>query len=111
MTYALGIDLGGSSVKAVAVTLEGKLLGENNVSFDASEQLDWARRIQRIVRELESKQAGRAQAIGLSAPGLAAADGRSIARMPGRLQGLEGLEWTEFLFGKTESGKREANTD
>ncbi|HWN97478.1 MAG TPA: ROK family protein, partial [Methylomirabilota bacterium] len=27
----------------------------------------------------------------------AAADSRSIARMPGRLQGLEGLDWTEFL--------------
>lgn len=97
MTYALGIDLGGSSIKAVAVTLEGKLFSETNVSFDASEQLDWARRIQQIVHELESKQPGPAQAIGISAPGLAAANARSIVRMPGRLEGLEGLDWTEFL--------------
>jgi glucokinase len=97
MTFALGIDLGGSSIKAVAVTLEGKLFSETNVSFDVSEELDWARRIQQIVRDMESKQPGRAQAIGISAPGLAAADGRSIVRMPGRLQGLEGLDWTEFL--------------
>jgi glucokinase len=97
MSFALGIDLGGSSIKAVAVTPEGKLLGETNVPVDVNEQLDWARRIQQIVHEMESKQQGRAQAIGISAPGLAAADGRSIARMPGRLQGLEGLDWTEFL--------------
>lgn len=97
MSFALGIDLGGSSIKAVAVTPEGQLLGETNVPFDVNEQLDWARRIQQIVHEMESKQQGRARAIGISAPGLAAADGRSIARMPGRLQGLEGLDWTEFL--------------
>jgi glucokinase len=165
--FALGIDLGGSSIKAVAVTREGVLLGERNVSFDAKEEFDWARQIQQLVRELSdaarqtsfspqraadgvsgnnqflsgstvrgdsfqrpsnaraathlSSQrmsptnfsgvttphpdplpgGGRgrtgARAIGVSAPGLAAADGRSITRMPGRLQGLEGLDWTEFL--------------
>jgi glucokinase len=35
--------------------------------------------------------------IGISAPGLAASDERSIAHMPGRLRGLERLDWTEFL--------------
>jgi glucokinase len=35
--------------------------------------------------------------LGLSAPGLAARDGRSIVSMPGRLRGLEGLDWTDFL--------------
>lgn len=97
MTFALGIDLGGSSVKAVAVTPEGKLLSETNVPFEVNEQFDWARRIQQIVGEMESKLSGRARTIGISAPGLAAADECSIARMPGRLQGLEGLNWTEFL--------------
>ncbi len=104
MTFTLGIDLGGSSIKAVAVTLEGKLFGETNVSFDVNEELDWARRIKQTVDEIESKQPNRAQAIGISAPGLAAPNGRSIARMPGRLQGLEGLDWTEFLLGKARRG-------
>ena len=142
MTFALGIDLGGSSVKAVAVTPDGNLLAQTNTPFDVNEQFDWARRIQQIVIELDaaaeaslSPQRGeglrvrgddgnshkpkrsvlgettphpgslpverrgrlRASAIGISAPGLAARDGRSIARMPGRLHGLEGLDWTEFL--------------
>jgi glucokinase len=108
MSFALGIDLGGSSIKAVAVTPVGKLLAETNVLFEVNEELDWARRIQQIIHEMESKQQQRAQAIGISAPGLAAADGRSIARMPGRLQGLEGLDWTEFLCGKAKSEKQKA---
>jgi glucokinase len=97
MNFALGIDLGGSSVKAVAITPGGELLAQSNLAFDASEPGDWARLVQRTVQELETKQAARATAIGLSAPGLAARDGLSIARMPGRLQGLENLNWTEFL--------------
>ncbi len=105
MSYALGIDLGGSSVKAVAVTPEGSLLQESNVPFDISAQLDWSRRIRQIVNEMEASQGASAAAIGISAPGLAAPDGRSIARMPGRLSGLEGLDWTEFL--RAEGGGRE----
>ena len=45
MNFSLGIDLGGSSVKAVAVTPDGQLLGDTNVSFDVHEQFDWARRV------------------------------------------------------------------
>lgn len=110
MTYALGIDLGGSSVKAVAVTPAGQLLAETNLPFDTERERDWARQIRSVVQELENKQGGRAQAIGLSAPGLAAADGRSIAVMPGRLRGLEGLNWTEFLRGPGGSRGHETQT-
>ena len=97
MSFALGIDLGGSSVKAVAVTVEGRLLDEANIPFDASGELDWARQIQFLVQEMESRQGGTANALGISAPGLAASNGLSIAVMPGRLRGLEGLDWTKFL--------------
>ena len=97
MNFALGIDLGGSSVKAVAVTPAGERLAQINQPFDASTPHEWARLVQRTVQELEAQQGSPATAIGLSAPGLSARDGRSIARMPGRLQGLEDLNWTEFL--------------
>jgi glucokinase len=97
MNFALGIDLGGSSVKAVAVTPAGERLAQLNRPFDAGADGDWARQVRHVVDELESKQRAPATALGLSAPGLAARDGRSIVRMPGRLQGLEGLDWTEFL--------------
>jgi glucokinase len=97
MSYALGIDLGGSSIKAVAVQPDGTVLEKCNVPFDAGAQLDWARRIEQMLREMESNRGAPADAIGVSAPGLASKDGRSIAVMPGRLQGLERLDWTTFL--------------
>jgi glucokinase len=148
MTFALGIDLGGSSVKAAAVTPDGKLLAQTNVPFDVNERFDWARRIQQIVSELdaatqaslspqreeglrvrgddgkdlkakptttdlttphpvEGRGSLQASAIGISAPGLAARDGRSIARMPGRLHGLEGLDWSHFLNAERGTGNAE----
>jgi glucokinase len=95
--YVIGIDLGGSSVKTVAVTPESRTLGHANVDFDPAGRLDWAQKIRRVVEDVQAGQGTPAAHIGLSAPGLAARDGRSIAHMPGRLQGLEGLDWTTHL--------------
>lgn len=95
--YALGIDLGGSSAKSVAVTPEGVVLARRQADFDPESPMDWARRIRSLVEEVRGDLGGEARAIGLAAPGLAARDGRSIAFMPGRLHGLEGLDWTTYL--------------
>ncbi|MCI0745183.1 MAG: ROK family protein [Verrucomicrobia subdivision 3 bacterium] len=97
MGYALGIDLGGTSIKALAVTFEGKVLARENVPFDADVKLEWAEKIRQIASDLQAAREGPADCIGVSAPGLAARDGRSIAFMPGRLQGLEGLVWRDYL--------------
>jgi glucokinase len=97
MSYGLGIDLGGSSVKTVAVTPQGEVLGESVDAFNAESKMDWAQKIRVIIARLQAEQKTPATSIGLSAPGLAARDARSIAHMPGRLQGLEGLDWTAFL--------------
>ncbi len=97
MVYFIGIDLGGSSVKSVAVTPQGVTFGTRVVAFDAASELDWARRIEDLVGEIQGAKGERADGIGLAAPGLTSEDGRSIAYMPGRLQGLEGLDWTARL--------------
>lgn len=91
----LGIDLGGSSVKAVVLTESGSVLSKKAVSF--AQESDFAPSVRRLAGELQSELGAAACQIGLSAPGLAAADGRSIACMPGRLAGLEGLDWTDYL--------------
>ena len=96
-TYGLGIDLGGSSIKAVAVTPTGELLSRHNIEFDPAQNMEWAEKIRALVRHLQHECGDPADGIGLSAPGLAAAEGRSIVCMPERLQGLEGLDWTKFL--------------
>lgn len=95
--YQLGVDLGGSSVKAVAVTREGQILARRNVDFAIDQVMAWGERVRELILDLQSECGGAAETIGLSAPGLAARDGRSIAYMPGRLAGLEGLNWTDYL--------------
>src|SRR5437667_9417612 len=97
MNYAIGIDLGGSSIKAVTATPAGEALSRHNIDFDPDKNMEWAGKIRALVQQLQQERGGPAGSIGVSAPGLASADGRSIACMPERLQGLEGLDWTKFL--------------
>lgn len=92
----IGIDLGGSSVKAVVVTRAGEKLAAANRPFDPDAAMAFAETVQALVSNLESEH-GEAEFIGLSAPGLAAKDGRSIAYLPNRLAGMEGLDWTSHL--------------
>lgn len=97
MRYALGIDLGGTSIKALSITDGGKVLAKTNRPFDAEIILDWAEKIRAVASELQSQQPLPAACIGISAPGLAAKDSRCIAYMPERLQGLERLIWSDYL--------------
>lgn len=95
--YFLGIDLGGSSVKVVAVTSEGQVLARHNKAFDPERRMHFAQTIRELVRRLEKEQRRGPAGIGLSAPGLADKRGRTIAYMPGRLRGLVGLVWSDYL--------------
>ena len=95
LNYWLGLDLGGTSVKAVAVTAKGEKLRQRSVPF-VDRDMEWAGKIRTLVRAWR-RELGEPAGIGLSAPGLAAKDARSIAVMPGRLLGLERLDWTDYL--------------
>lgn len=97
MNYLLGIDLGGSSVKAVAVTPRGRTLARRIESFPPEEPGRFADAVRALAAALAAEIGTVPARIGLSAPGLVAADGRRIAYMPGRLAGLEGLDWTAHL--------------
>ena len=99
--HLLGLDLGGSSVKAVAVTPDGLTLARYNDGFDPAAPGDFAVTVRRIADRVAA-ELGAPHRIGLSAPGLAADDGRSIAFMPGRLEGLVGLDWGRHL-GRSEA--------
>ena len=95
--FVIGLDLGGSSVKWLAATLEGQALAQGNVAFDAERPMHWAEEIRAVVQNVSASRTETLHGIGISAPGLAARDGRSIAFMPGRLAGLENLVWQDFL--------------
>jgi glucokinase len=101
MNLSVGIDLGGTNIKAALVdTQSAKTIAtlskptrdgefENNTPR-------FALTVREIVHEFEA-QAGQKLAVGLSAPGLANPDGRCIEWMPGRMHGLEKFNWSAFL--------------
>ena len=97
MSYTIGIDLGGSCVKAVVVTPDGKTLTSHNLPFDAEADMEWANRLRELVQSIEEDQDGKPDNMGFSAPGLAALDGSCITHMPVRLEGLVGLNWQKFF--------------
>jgi len=90
--HSLGIDIGGTRIKAVAVRPDGTVVAERiEPSANCVETLLAA--ISRIVDEMAIEGG----CIGLSAPGLASRDNRSIAWMRGRMEAVEGINWRERL--------------
>jgi glucokinase len=99
---AIGIDLGGTRIKAVAIDANGNTLYRlYHPTNDGDDDKVWKNAIASMVLEVKSKINTSDAVIGISAPGLPNADNSAIAFMPGRLQGLEDFNWTEFLKTKT----------
>jgi glucokinase len=96
MDYAIGLDIGGTSLKSVAATERGEVLSRGVTPIDASDA-DWPARVRERLHQIEREHGSRAGHIGVGAPGIAAPDGRSIFWMQGRLGEVEGLDWTTFL--------------
>lgn len=95
--YAIGVDIGGTGVKAVGLSPEGRLCFETTRVFDAAKPMHFAESARDLVRELIAQQGVAPLALGVCAPGLAAADQRSVAILPNRLPGMEGLDWQTWL--------------
>jgi glucokinase len=99
---AIGIDLGGTRIKAALVDrADGRLLQQ---AMRHTEDGAWVGKLPRfvshvadLIAELETAAGHQALPVGLAAPGLASPKGRSITWMPGRMDGLEGLDWTDRL--------------
>jgi glucokinase len=101
MTYAIGIDLGGRNIKFAAITPQGEVLSRATApTYD--DNADWALTIRNLIDEVAQEQGSAPLCVGLSAPGLAHPNGRSILWMQGRLEQVQGLDWTSYLgFEKT----------
>lgn len=97
LEYVVGLDLGGTSVKAIALTTTGQMRAHHHEPFTLEQPMGFLTAVRAALAALEHDLGGRARAVGLSAPGLAAADGTSIAFMPGRFPGLAGLNWSTAL--------------
>ena len=95
MRYAIGVDLGGTNVKFVAVTETGDAI-ERATERTTDEGSTWAQCVHARLAQLEAAH-GPTQLVGVAAPGLVARDGRSIAWMQGRMAGVQGFDWTAQL--------------
>lgn len=94
--YAVGIDIGVTNVKSVCVTEAGEILSQEQIATEA-ENPNWPKRVKWHVAELVAKHGGAPQRLGVAAPGMARPDGACISWMQGRLEEVQGLDWTRFL--------------
>src|SRR5690349_24538530 len=97
MDYAIGVDIGGTSVKTVCVTAGGEVLARQTFSIVDDASRAWTEDIRHHVHATQENFHYPARWIGVAGPGLARPDGRCIGWMQGRLDAIEGLNWTEFL--------------
>jgi glucokinase len=92
----LGLDLGGTQIKGLALAADGTVLAEETHPTADRGDTAWRERVLAVAAALRHRHPA-AVCAGLCAPGLAARDERSIARMPGRLAGLEHFDWGDAL--------------
>lgn len=98
MSQAIGIDLGGTRIKGALIdTRTGVVLHQLINPTGDGESGNWQRAVSDTAQALTQLATEPIQGIGLSAPGLPAPDNKTIACMPGRLQGLEGFDWSACL--------------
>ena len=98
---AIGIDLGGTRIKAVAMDDEGNLLHQLYQPTNDGDDIVWKNSVTQAVNDLKKEISKQDIIIGISAPGLPNENNTAIAFMPGRLQGLENFDWTSFLQQQT----------
>lgn len=110
MSYSIGIDLGGTNIKAAAVSEDGEVLAQANAPTPADEGAHAvASNVARELASLEAEVGGRADAVGMAAPGMVARDGRSMASISGHLECIEGFDWAEYLTGRAPALLNDAN--
>jgi glucokinase len=98
MTPAIGIDIGGTRVKAVRLDEHGQARDHHE-----RETRDDAEALTQTVREMvkaltaASEQRSESPAVGLAAPGLTRPGEAMIHWMSGRMESLVGLDWSKAL--------------
>ena len=102
MNQVIGIDIGGTNIKAALFdgTTGDCLEQETTPTRDremAGKVPAWAEGVHHLVERFERVCGGSKLPVGISAPGLAKRDGSCIAWMPGRMIGIENFVWAEYL--------------
>ena len=96
MTYAIGIDLGATNIKTLAVDERGDVLAERSDPTEDGPDGKWASNVKHAVAAIEEKL-GSAEHIGVCSPGLIYPDERAVSWMVDRMTGTVDFEWQDFL--------------
>jgi glucokinase len=92
--FAVGIDAGGTNVKGVAIEASGRIIAKRT-RVAPDEPLTVV--VRSFAEALIDAAGAEPAAFGLSAPGIAHPDGRSIWWMQGRRDEVQGLDWAAHL--------------
>ncbi len=99
MEQLIGIDLGGTQIKcALFRATTGELLEKSILPTNDGEQIGgkpaWARA---ILETIEQWSPDHTTPVGLASPGIPSTDGKSMTSIPGRMNGLDGFQWTDEM--------------
>ncbi len=97
MKFYIGIDLGGTRIKGVAIDINGNVLHQSYTPTNDGEGEVWKAAIAKTVIDLKQKINYENISVGISAPGLPNNQNTAIGFMPGRLEGLENFIWKNYL--------------
>lgn len=95
--HAIGIDIGGTRIKAVLIDKDGNVLYQHYQPTDDNADMSWRQTVMDLVLDIKARFAEHEIVLGISAPGLPNEHNTAIAHMPGRMQGLENFNWQSNL--------------
>ena len=93
---AIGIDIGGTFTKVVVLDDNGAVVHRERMTTDDGVASHLPDDVARLIGRVET-QFGVTDAIGIACPGLVRRQGDAVHWMRGRLDVLEGLDWTRAL--------------
>lgn len=93
----IGIDLGGTRIKGVALDHNGAVIRQLYTATKDGADAEWKMAVLETVEKLSEGNQDSGICVGISAPGLPDETNKKIAHMPGRLDGLENFHWSEYL--------------
>lgn len=97
MVAHVGIDVGGTTTIVVSTAPDGNVFTEDETPTGDDGTGAWRGNVRTVFQTLLKELDSSPESMGLCAPGIAAPDGSCINWMPGRLNGLEGLDWQKEL--------------
>jgi len=100
-SITIGIDLGGTRIKGVAIDEQGNVLQQLLKPTNDGDDSVWKKAVAETVSELSKQLNAEKFSVGISAPGLPNENNTAIAFMPGRMQGLENFYWKDLLKQET----------